>query len=441
MTMQYSMKSLKGLARRVDVTVPADRFQRQIDSMLQKWSKEWPKREMIPGFRPGKPIPISVVRRRLGEDVIKEAAYDLVNESFAEIMRKEQCKPTERPNLIFESDVEGQPLKFSAEFEIFPDVKLVDFAKLKVKKPVVEISEEDIDNAIEQIRFREAEWTSVDRGSKDQDRITIDFYGTMKGEPFEGSEGKDVQMILGVGERLPDFEKGMKGCKAGDKTKFTVKYPKDYGAPSLDGQKAEFEVTLHRVEEPTLPELNDAFAEKMLATEKTLESLRKDVRSYLERELERQRRTLIHTRLEEELRRTHKVDLPVTLINYEIHRIGHELEMDHDEIQQIKPGDKDPIVRQAEDNVKMGCVITEISNVLEVKVTQDELRDYILSLGFGYPDEEAFFHWYVQDRDRIKQANLYAMRRKLFDVLLEKVKVTEEKMSFEELKSAVGPGG
>ena len=175
---------------------------------------------------------------------------------------------------------------YTATFEVMPEVELKDLDKIKIEKPEVTIGDDDLDDMLLNLRKQKASWEEVDRKSADGDRVVVDFDGTLKGEPFEGGKGTEVPVVLGEGQMLPDFEKGLMGVKAGDEKTFKVKFPKDYQAEELQGKKVDFAIKVHRVEAEVLPELDDEFAESFEVTEGGIEQFKKDVRENMEREAE-----------------------------------------------------------------------------------------------------------------------------------------------------------
>ena len=233
--MEVTVESTGTLERRMRVELPIEPIEQQVDSRLKSVGKT----AKIKGFRPGK-VPAKVVRQHYGQQVRQEVLGEVLQRSYSEAVTQEKLNPAGGPKIQTEDD-NGKTFVFTAVFEVMPEVALKDLEKIKIETPDVSIEQADIDDMMLNLRKQKATWQAVDRKSKDTDRVTIDFVGSLKGEVFEGGEGKNYPVTLGSGQMLPDFEKGLKGVKAGDeKTTFKVKFPKEYHAEELAGKKAEF---------------------------------------------------------------------------------------------------------------------------------------------------------------------------------------------------------
>nr|NIS41848.1 trigger factor [Desulfuromonadales bacterium] len=230
-----TVESTGTLERRMRVELPAERIEKEVDSRLKSVGKN----VKIKGFRPGK-VPPKVVRQRYGAQIRQEVLSDLMQQSYTDAVQQENLNPAGGPQIETEAEGDGKGFTYVATFEVMPEVELKGLDKIKVEKPEVEIGDSDLDDMIENLRKQKATWTEVDRASAEGDRVVVDFEGRLKGEPIEGGQGKEVPVILGQGQMLPDFEKGLTGIKAGDEKTFKVKFPKDYHAEDLKGQKVEF---------------------------------------------------------------------------------------------------------------------------------------------------------------------------------------------------------
>ena len=208
--MDVTVESTGTLERRMRVELPIAPIEQQVDSRLQTLGRT----AKIKGFRPGK-VPAKIVRKRYGKQVREEVLGDTLQKSYTEAVTQQKLNPAGAPKIEAEPD-DGKTFAFTATFEVMPDVELKNLEKIKIETPDVSIGDGDIDDMMLKLRKQKATWDEVDRKSADGDRVTIDFVGTLKGEAFEGGEGKDFAVVLGAGQMLPDFEKGLEGVKAGD---------------------------------------------------------------------------------------------------------------------------------------------------------------------------------------------------------------------------------
>ncbi|HET8690145.1 MAG TPA: trigger factor, partial [Candidatus Saccharimonadales bacterium] len=240
-----------------------------------------------PGFRPGK-VPADVAEKNLDPNSLAQETAELaINTAINDAAIAEELRILDRPHIDMKEFVPDQSLKFTAEIDILPDIKLGDYKKLKVKADKVEVSDKDIDDVLERMRAGMGEKQPVERAAQDGDEVTIDFVGKKDGEPFDGGSAQDYQLALGSKSFIPGFEEAIVGHKAGDKFDIPLEFPKDYHAANLKGQKVVFEINLKAVSEIKLPEVNDDFAKKC-GPFKTVAELKDDVKRELTTQKERQ---------------------------------------------------------------------------------------------------------------------------------------------------------
>ena len=248
--MMVSVETLPGLERRIEVSVPASRVRQQVDARLLKVSRT----VRIKGFRPGK-APIHVVRKHYGPQVREEVVSDLIRETFAEALRQEKLQPAGGPRIEPQKTGEPDDLRYTATFEVYPQIELNDVSRIELARPVATVGDGDVDAMIESLRRQRPNWDEVARGCRDGDRITVDFEGRIGGEAFEGGKSENLVVVLGAGRLLPDFEQGVRGAAAGEKREFDLRFPDDYQARHLAGKTARFQAIVRKVEESSLPEV------------------------------------------------------------------------------------------------------------------------------------------------------------------------------------------
>ena len=253
--MQVSVEATGNLERRLRVEVPAERINKEIENRLRRVGKT----AKIKGFRPGK-VPAKVIRQRYGDQVRQEVLSEMMQTSYSEALQRESLVPAGGPQIHPERAGDEEGLVYTATFEVYPEVELADLDRISVTRPVVEITEADVDDMMENLRKQKAEWESVDRPAAEGDKVIVDFEGSIKGEPIENGKGEQIPVVLGEGRMIEDFEKALTGVSAGDEKTFKVKYPKDYPAEELAGKKAEFKAVIHEVQEQVLPPLDEELA-------------------------------------------------------------------------------------------------------------------------------------------------------------------------------------
>lgn len=275
-----TIETTQGLERRVTITVPNETVAGAVREELKRVAKN----ARIDGFRKGK-VPAQIIEQRFGASVRNDVLNDLLPRHFFDLMFQEKVNLAGRPTFTIDSYEEGKDLQFSATFEVYPEVKLQGLENIKVEKPVVEITEADIDKMVEVLRKQQATWSESQDAAKAEDRVTLDFTGFIDGEEFEGGKASDFVLLMGQGRMIPGFEDGVVGHKAGEQFDINVTFPAEYHSEKLKGKDATFNVTLKKVEVMVLPELNDEFVVKFGPNTKTVADLRAEIKKNMQREL------------------------------------------------------------------------------------------------------------------------------------------------------------
>ena len=278
--MQVSVETTQGLERRLTITVPADTVDSAVKSRLQQLAKT----QRINGFRPGK-VPVNVIKKRFGQAVRQEVAGDVMQQNFYQAVIQEKIQPAGMPKFELTKDEDGQDLEFTASFEVYPEVEVKGVSDIEIEKPVVEITDEDLDNMMETLQKQHATWKEVKRKAKKDDKVIIDFVGSIDGEEFEGGKAEDFALELGKDRMIPGFEKPLVGAKAGEEVTIEVTFPEDYHAENLKGKDAVFQTTVKKVEGLNLPKVDEEFAKLFGVEEGGVDALKAEVRKNMQREL------------------------------------------------------------------------------------------------------------------------------------------------------------
>jgi trigger factor len=372
-----------------------------------------------------------VVRQRYGKQVREEVLSEVLQKSYTQAVTQEKLNPAGGPKIETEDD-NGKTFAFTATFEIMPEVKLKDLEKIKIEKPDVTIGDADIDDMLTNLRKQKASWEEVDRKSTDGDRVMIDFVGKLKGEVFSGGEGKDVPVVLGAGQMLPDFEKGLMGVKAGEETTFKVKFPKEYHAEDLAGKKADFEIIVHRVEGEVLPELNDEFAESFNVTEGGLEQFKTDVRENMEREASQKATNDMREQVMNALLEANPLDIPNTLKHQEMHALQKEAmqRLGVEDPEQAPPLDN--FSEGAEKRVALGLLLRQVIVDKEITVDEAMMRTRVEEMCAGYENADDMVNMYLSNPQVMQQIEPMVVEQQAINWVIENGKTKNKKISFKE---------
>jgi len=426
--MQVSVESSTGLERSIRVEVPADTIEQEVESRLKKVGKT----AKIKGFRPGK-IPAKVVRQYYGAEVRQDVLQEILQSSYTEALSQEKLVPAGQPHIHTESVDEGQNLIYKATFEVYPEIELKGLDSLKLEQPVVEISDSDENDMIENLRKQRADWEEVDRAAAEEDQITIDFEGTLKGEAFEGGSGEDMPVVLGGGQMLEDFEKALDGMKAGDVKDAKVKFPKDYPAEELAGKKADFKITAKKVEAKALPEINEDFVKGFGIESGTEEDFRKEVRANMDREYEAKSKAVMKTQVLDQVHDANKVDVPGVMIEQEIDSMQKEAMQRFGITDESQAPERDSFKEMAERRVRLSLLMTEVISSEQIQIDDTRVTEKVDELCKPYPNAEEMRNLYLQNQQLLSQIQNAVLEEQLIDFLIGKAKLKEKKMGFIEL--------
>lgn len=426
--MMVSVETLPGLERRIEVSVPATRVRQQVDARLLKVSRT----VRIKGFRPGK-APIHVVRKHYGREVREEVVSDLIRETFAEALRQEKLQPAGGPRIEAKKTGEPDDLRYTATFEVYPQIALKDPAGIRLIRPTAAVAEGDVDAMIESLRRQRPDWTEVTRGSVNGDRITMDFEGRIGGEAFEGGKSENLVVVLGTGRLLPDFEQGVVGAAAGEKREFDLRFPDDYKASHLAGKSARFQVIVRKVEESRLPEVDDAFCQAFGVGEGGIAALRTEVRENMERELAQAVQARLKSQVMEQLLAANPVVVPKALVEAEIRDMQVELlrRSGSRDARQLPPRESfEPGARR---RVALGLILNEVIRHAGIQVNSAQVQKRLDELVATYSDPDEARRQYLQSEAATRQLQMAVLEDQAVDWVVSAAAVTDQPATFKDI--------
>jgi trigger factor len=438
--MQVSVETPGGLQRRMKVEVPADRLEQAVQQRLQQWSRK----AKLPGFRPGK-VPLKVLEQQFGEQARQEAMSDIVQATYVEALQQTSLSPAGNPKIEFDSLLAGQPLSYTATFEVYPEIQLKGLDGLKVEKPVAEVGEADIARMVENLREQRKAYVPVERAAAAGDQVNIDFSGTVNGEPFAGNSGQDVPVVIGSGRFLKPMEDGLIGRKAGEDCEISVDFPADYPAETLKGRQALFKVKVRQVAEPRLPELNDEFFQAVGVKEGGLPALQAKIRESLARERDRAVRNRVKQQVLEGLLAANSIELPQALVAQELGRMRHEaLHRLPPQIQKdIKEHPEkaanlfpdDLVQESARKRVALGLLIAEVIRARRIQLDPARVEQRLQDMAGDYERADEVLQYYRANREIMQGIEAMVMEEQVVESLLAGAKVTEKTMGLDALMS------
>ena len=419
-------KSNNELTKEININIPKKKLDQVIEGKLNVIGKK----AKIKGFRPGK-IPKSILKKHYGSEAYQDAISDLLQKGYAETINEKNHKPISSPEINpLEGDDEN--LKFSASFEVLPEIKLKNLDKITINKPEINISDNDLDQMMENLRKQKREWKKVSSKSKKGNQVNINFIGKHNGELFEGGEGKEVPVVLGEGQMIPEFEKSLFGLKANEKKSIKVKFPKEYHSKELANKKVDFDLTVNSVSEEVLPNLDKEFVKSFGIEDGNLKKLKQDVKQNMEREVKQKITQDIKSQVMEGLLDENKIQIPNSMKNNEILNMQKESmrQMGIEDEKDMPPAEN--FSDMAEKRVKIGLLVSQFIEDNSIKVDMDKVKDRIKEMCAGYQEPEAMIEQYTGNQQAMSQIQSIVLEEQAIDLISSKGKEKIKKISFNE---------
>ncbi len=427
--MQSNLEVLGPIERRLDISVPVAALEVEVQARLKKLARNL----KLDGFRPGK-APLSVVARQHGAGVRQEVLSASLQAGFNAAVQEHNLRVAGYPRFEGKEAGEGQELRYSAVFEVYPEVKIGELSSGKIKRPQITLTEEDVDKTLEVLRKQRRVFNPVERPAQNYDRVKFDFVGTLGGQPFEGGEGKGYITILGEGHFLKDFEANLIGLAAGQSKGFEMSFPVDYAAAHLAGKVVHFEVSLHEVAEPKLPDVNADFAKAMGVADGEVTTLREEIKANLQREVKRRVQTQVKEQVMKLLSDKTELQVPQSLVAMEAERLSQQAQMDAvaRKLQELSvPADM--FKEQASRRVRLGIILAEVVKAQGLSTKPEQVRALVEELAQSYEDPEQVVTWYFENPERLQEVETLALEENVVAWAVAQANVEDVPTSFDDL--------
>ena len=435
--MAVEVETLDKLERRITLSLPAETISSEVESRLRRLSRT----VKADGFRPGK-VPMSVVARRYGYSVHSEVMNDKVGQVFSDAVNEAKLRVAGMPRI---TEKEGAPegqMVFDATFEVYPEIKLGDLGGTEVERVSAEVTDAAIGKTLDILRKQRRTFGQrpAAESARVGDRVTIDFEGKVDGVPFEGGKAEGFQFIIGEGQMLEQFDAAVRGMKTGDSKTFPLQFPADYQGKEVAGKEADFLVTVKKVEEQHLPEVNEAFAKSLGVGDGSVESLRADVRRNLEREVRFRVMARNKANVMEALLKIAELEVPKALVAGEVERMTEAARADLKK-RGVKDAESAPIPAemfqpQAERRVRLGLVVGELVRANNLQARPDQLQAHLEEMAQSYEKPAEVVRWYLGDRQRMAEVESLVVENNVANHVLERARVIDKTVPFDELMGA-----
>ncbi|WP_126445204.1 trigger factor [Sulfuricystis multivorans] len=428
---QTAAPPVNPLERRLDMAVTLAEIEREVEQQLKRIAKT----AKMAGFRPGK-VPMKLVEKMYAGEARSEALGAAIDKAFNELVRAQNLRIAGQPRVEPKAGSEEGKLEFTAIFEVYPEFQIGDVTGKTIEKPVLTITDVEVDQTIEVLRKQRTTYAEVDRASVKGDRLIVDFTGRKNGEEFPGGKATDYPVFVGGGMMLPDFEAALEGVKSGEEKTFDVNFPEDYHAKDLAGQQVQFTVVVKKVEEPRLPEVDADFARALGIKEGDVAKMREEVKANLEREVANRLKNRVKEQAMNLLLETNPIDVPQSLVQAEAQQMAQRALED---LKQRNPQMKDMPVEaswfldQAARRVKLGLIIAELVKSQDLHVKPEEVRAVVDEYAATFEEPQEVVRWYYSKPEMLAHAEVLAMENKVVDWVLAHAQVTEKPVAFDEL--------
>jgi trigger factor len=438
--MQVSALKTEGLVHQYEVKVPAADIQRQVDNKLKHLGAT----AKMDGFRPGK-APLAIIQKRYGQSVLGEVVENTVNTATLKAVNEKSLRPAVEPRIEFSNVPEELPaskdLIFKMEVELIPEIEAADFSTVALEKPMVEVSDADLTEAMDRIAKgnRVPEKMPADFAAKKGDVATIDFDGSIDGERRDGMKGEDFALELGSGRFIPGFEDQLIGVKTGDARDVKVPFPKDYYVAELAGKDAVFKVTVKSISQLKSPDVNDDLA-KAVGFD-TLEALQKDVKEQISQNYNEVTRAIMKRRLMDALADAHTFAVPPTLKAREFETLWQQIsqakasgQLDEDDKKKTDEQLKADYEGIAERRVRLGLLLSDVASKNKIELSREDVRQAIFREAMRYKGQEKqVIEYLTKNANAREQLVAPLLEEKVVDFIFGKAKVTEKKITRDEL--------
>lgn len=434
--MQVTETSAEGLKREYNIVVPAGDIENKLVGRLTEIGQSI----TVPGFRPGK-APLGILKKRFGDSVKGEILEQAIQDATESALTKNELRPALQPKIEIVAFEDGADLEYKLEVEVLPEIEPVDFSTVELERLVADVDDSEIEAAVNRLAEQRKTFQPVEqpRPAAIGDQVVIDFTGRVDGETFEGGTANDFVLELGSGRFLPGFEDQLVDAAPGDKVEVKLDFPDDYPAENLKGKKAVFEVDLKEVREAAAVAIDDEFAKSMGVDD--LNALKAAIREQIEREYGQASRARLKRTLLDRLAEIHEFDLPPGMVAQEFDAIWHQVKdaMEHDRLDEDDKGKSEDELRAryqpiADRRVKLGLLLSEVGRSNNISVSQDDLNRSMVEQARSFPGQETrIFEYYQNNPAAMRELQAPIFEDKVVDFIVEMAKVTDRKVSIEEL--------
>ena len=430
--MSATVEIISKLERRMTVTVPMKPIEDEINQRISQLMRT----AKLPGFRPGK-VPAKLVQQQYGAQARDEALTNAVERSFSEGVESNKLRVAGYPNIEHKPFAEAdKQFQYVATFEVFPEVEIGDLSKVKIERPALDVAEADVKRTLDVLVKQRATFEPVKRAAKKGDKIKLGLSASIDGNEVESTGGQTIDLVIGEGGRVPQFDDNLVGAKAGGEATFDITYPADHQPEQLAGKTVSYKVNFVEVAQVKLPEIDADFAKTLGVDDGDVEKMKAEIKESLSQEVTKRVRQNVKEQVFDALVANAKFDLPNALLGMEIDRL---MQMSRHNLQQrgvdlanvtLEPS---MFEEQAKRGATLRLVLMHLVNEHSLQANADQVRAMVDQFSVSFERPEDVVRWYYDDVKRLDEPAALATEENVVNWVLAAAKVSEKKVKFDDL--------
>jgi trigger factor len=420
--MQVSIETVGKLGRKLTVRLPAQELEDKVRSRIQETGRS----ARLKGFRPGK-VPAKVIEQRFGRQIRGEVLSEMIGSSYQEAITREKLRPAVQPAIQTTGTPTNGEIEYTATFEVMPEIGRIDISGLEIVKPTATVTDADIDQMIETLRLQRRTFQPVEREAEAGDMVLFEYAAEAGGARHPASGFDRVGTLIGSGAFLAEVENALVGHKAGEELTLDATFPAGFREPLIAGKSARVAIKIVRVQEPHLPDVDEAFAASFGIRDGGLQKFREDVRSNLERELKGVLMSRLKAVTAEKLVDAYpEIDLPQAMIENDARQLARQANAEGDDaFVQFLPA--------ARRRVAAGFLLAELGRQNEVRLDSRRVSEALASIASTYEEPEKVVELYTRDPQLMQGLQSRVMEDQVVEWVAEHAKLTEQPLSFNEV--------
>jgi trigger factor len=377
-----------------------------------------------------------MVAQQYGPQVRSDVITDTVQSSLNDAIRAQNLRVAGYPRIEPKQAAAADQFEFSAVFEVYPEITLGDLAGVKIMRPVAEVGPADVEHTLDILRKQNVRYEPAQRPARKDDRVTVDFSGTIDGVEFAGGQAKGFAIVLGGGRMLPEFDAALEGMSAGESKTFPLVFPESYHGAEVAGKTAQFALTVHSVAAPILPELDAEFARQFGINSGSIDELRAEITANLTVELRRKIESALRQQVMSALRSSSELGVPKSLVDMEAdslwRRTAEEMKQRGARDADL-PTSSDIFRPQAEDRVAIGLILNEIVRVNQLHPKPEQVRALVAEAAQSYEQPDAVIRWHYEKPERLNDFETAAVEHNVIEWALGRAQVEDQPTTFSAL--------